>query len=496
MKYFLSILLIFFTLNSFKVLGEEIIEMKKEADGLYIVPCEVNGLKLRFILDTGASFVSISLTEATFMLKNGYLNESDITGTTNIQTADGNIAENYVINLNEIKIGNIILRDVPAVVSSGLDAPLLLGQSVLDQLGHWSIKDGKLILNESENENKEIFNAERVKSILTNDPERGLEIVKNIINRAINSYIDQDDIEIIRYVIYESNLPFKLKDRSYYALYITYEYQYNDEQQARQIATEAINNNCYELLYTYCFSDLLLNNNYSEAYPLLLKAHENGYKNCSVLLGKGYLNNQWEEKNITKGLLLLDQLSKEGYEEASLELCDYYWDKEDYNKMLEYARNLSYEYTKNIYEAISYFNKKDYSIALNRLGFVNPNHLHRSDLKSQYYFIKGQTYENGLGCNPDFNKAFESYEKMIDYDAGWAYGFLGDMFYLNELIEEDPLTAYKYYVLGANNENGYCCFRVALMNYYGEGTPENKYKANEYKEKAIKLGFKESDFKF
>jgi aspartyl protease family protein len=91
--------------------------MKKEDSGVYTVPCEVNGLRLRFVLDTGASSVSISLTEANFMLKNGYLNEDDIKGTTNIQTADGKIHENYLINLKKIKIGTFTLENVQAVVS-------------------------------------------------------------------------------------------------------------------------------------------------------------------------------------------------------------------------------------------------------------------------------------------------------------------------------------------------------------------------------------------
>jgi aspartyl protease family protein len=39
--------------------------MQKDG-GVYKVPCTVNGLKLEFIFDTGASVVSISLTEAIF----------------------------------------------------------------------------------------------------------------------------------------------------------------------------------------------------------------------------------------------------------------------------------------------------------------------------------------------------------------------------------------------------------------------------------------------
>jgi len=38
----------------------------------------VNGLSLKFIFDTGASAISLSKSEAVFMLKSGYLSVDDI----------------------------------------------------------------------------------------------------------------------------------------------------------------------------------------------------------------------------------------------------------------------------------------------------------------------------------------------------------------------------------------------------------------------------------
>jgi predicted aspartyl protease len=73
------------------------------------MPCLVNGLKLNFIFDTGASDVSISLTEASFMLKNGYLKESDIKGTEYYSFANGDIAEGTTILLREVDIKGIKL---------------------------------------------------------------------------------------------------------------------------------------------------------------------------------------------------------------------------------------------------------------------------------------------------------------------------------------------------------------------------------------------------
>ncbi len=111
------------------------IQMKKLYSGVYEVPCDINGLPLKFIFDTGASTVSISSVEASFMLKNDYLKKEDIRGKDYFSTATGEIREGTVINLREIKVGDAILRNVEASVSHSQQAPLLLGQSVLERFG-------------------------------------------------------------------------------------------------------------------------------------------------------------------------------------------------------------------------------------------------------------------------------------------------------------------------------------------------------------------------
>jgi len=86
-----------------------VIKMKKES-GVYTIPCKVNGLSLTFILDTGSSDVSISLTEAIFMVKNGYLNPEDIRGTSYARFANGEVAENTDIMIREIEINGYKLK--------------------------------------------------------------------------------------------------------------------------------------------------------------------------------------------------------------------------------------------------------------------------------------------------------------------------------------------------------------------------------------------------
>ena len=91
------------------------IKMKNE-NGVYTTPCTVNGLRLRFIFDTGASNVSISLSEAIFMLKNGYLNEEDLKGASYSQLANGEVISNTSVIIKELEIAGIVLNNVEAII--------------------------------------------------------------------------------------------------------------------------------------------------------------------------------------------------------------------------------------------------------------------------------------------------------------------------------------------------------------------------------------------
>ena len=117
-----------------------------KSNGICKVKCTINKLPLHFIFDTGASDVSISNVEASFMLKNEYLKKSDIRGTQNYLTADGDISEGTIINLRDVMFGGLHLENVKASVVKNQKAPLLLGQSVLNRLGKIEIDNDNKIL--------------------------------------------------------------------------------------------------------------------------------------------------------------------------------------------------------------------------------------------------------------------------------------------------------------------------------------------------------------
>lgn len=104
-------------------------------NGVRYVWVEINGIRLRFIFDTGASNICISSVEATMLFRQGTLKKEDVLNVEYFQDATGKISEGTIVNLREIKLGNMILNNVKATVINNVNAPLLLGQTVLERFG-------------------------------------------------------------------------------------------------------------------------------------------------------------------------------------------------------------------------------------------------------------------------------------------------------------------------------------------------------------------------
>ena len=145
--------------------SQVVIMMNKEG-GIYTVPCKVNGLPLQFIFDTGASDVSISLTEAIFMLKNGYLDKEDIGEDIYFSIANGDVSKGTKINIKEVEFGGLKLYNISASIVHETSAPLLLGQSIIEKLGKIQIDGRELtILNYGNN----VYNYSNQKEIIVNN---------------------------------------------------------------------------------------------------------------------------------------------------------------------------------------------------------------------------------------------------------------------------------------------------------------------------------------
>ena len=139
--------IIFSALFPLCVFSQKVIQMESQ-NGVYRISCSVNGAKMKMIFDTGASKVSLSESMANFLYDNGYISKEDVLGTSKTQTADGSIHDNVVINIKDIEISGLHLKNVQAVVISSQNAPLLLGQSAIQKLGHISLDGNRLIIND------------------------------------------------------------------------------------------------------------------------------------------------------------------------------------------------------------------------------------------------------------------------------------------------------------------------------------------------------------
>jgi clan AA aspartic protease (TIGR02281 family) len=133
----------------------------KEYYGVFKIDCKVNGIPMEFIFDTGASNVSISSTEASFLIKQGLITKEDIKGSTNFQNANGKILEGTKINLKSIEVAGMTINDVTANVVHDQNAPLLLGQSLLSRLGKITIDGNNLIIH-NQNINSDIATIEEL----------------------------------------------------------------------------------------------------------------------------------------------------------------------------------------------------------------------------------------------------------------------------------------------------------------------------------------------
>lgn len=128
--------------------GDEIVVPFRNENGVKYVAVKVNGVGFDMIFDTGCSGALISVAEARYLFEKGKLTQDDFIGISQSQIADGSVVENMVVNLKEVVINDQILcPDVTATVSDNINAPLLLGNEILDRLATIKIDNESETLN-------------------------------------------------------------------------------------------------------------------------------------------------------------------------------------------------------------------------------------------------------------------------------------------------------------------------------------------------------------
>ena len=123
--------------------GEASVTVRAGPNGHYRVQAVVDGARLTFLVDTGASDVVLSLTDAR---KLGF-NPDTLAYTLLYATANGMVRGAPVI-LGEIAIGGIRVTNVAASVNQAPMAGSLLGMSFLGRLSAYEVRNGSLTLRQ------------------------------------------------------------------------------------------------------------------------------------------------------------------------------------------------------------------------------------------------------------------------------------------------------------------------------------------------------------
>ena len=127
-------------LDDQKVAGGEL-HVPMSSDGHFWVVASLNGVKRRMLIDSGATVTAIS--EAT--VRAARVNASAGLAPVILQTANG-AAPAQTGRLDELRVGNIVARNLRIVTSPGLGGLDVLGMNFLSKLQSWRVEDGTLIL--------------------------------------------------------------------------------------------------------------------------------------------------------------------------------------------------------------------------------------------------------------------------------------------------------------------------------------------------------------
>lgn len=120
--------------------GEKII-FSKANDGHFYVQLKLNGKPIKFLIDTGASNLTLNKKAAE---KIG-INIDDLAFTIKSYTANG-VTHGAKVRLNSVQMGQFLAHNIPAMVNQGNLHISLLGMDFLKQFGEIHIKGNHLTL--------------------------------------------------------------------------------------------------------------------------------------------------------------------------------------------------------------------------------------------------------------------------------------------------------------------------------------------------------------
>jgi aspartyl protease family protein len=120
------------------------VALSANPEGHFVADAVIDGGRVTVMVDTGATMVA--LTGAT--ARRLGLDPAQSAYRQRLSTANGVVMAARA-TLSEVRLGNVVLRDVAAVIVPGKALPVdLLGMSFLSRLSKFEIADGQLVLSQ------------------------------------------------------------------------------------------------------------------------------------------------------------------------------------------------------------------------------------------------------------------------------------------------------------------------------------------------------------
>jgi len=118
--------------------------VSRDGRGHFQLDARVDGRRLTFMVDTGASVIALTADDAASL----GIHPAASQFTASVTTANG-IVRAAPVELDRVEIEDIMVRNVAAMVlPDGALRDNLLGMSFLSRLHRWEFADGKLVLEQ------------------------------------------------------------------------------------------------------------------------------------------------------------------------------------------------------------------------------------------------------------------------------------------------------------------------------------------------------------
>lgn len=115
--------------------------IRMASDGHFWITADVEGARLRFLVDTGATLTAIAAQAAA----DAGIEPEGLRPPILLKTANGTTTA-QLATIEQLRVGNVVARNLDAVIAPGIGNVNVLGMNFLSRLASWRVEGRTLIL--------------------------------------------------------------------------------------------------------------------------------------------------------------------------------------------------------------------------------------------------------------------------------------------------------------------------------------------------------------